>query len=346
MMEIDFKCIADKCNHTCCKGWEIDIDDETYEVYQNLPGEFGDRIRKSIATDKTGDDKTHHFVLSKDERCPFLNERNLCDIILNVGEDYLCDICHEHPRFYKESDGGEFLCGYGLCCEEAARLTLFPAISGDDSINAQRDFVKATSKVSDNEILELCKLLAELESIEKSWKNGIDKLLCKLNTKSLCKPDSKKLCKPTPLETTDADRTDIPKAFSRAFYYLYQYMLFRYDSKLYATMMCAVIMRICEIIKEEKGVLSEADLIETVRVYSADIEYSDENVEIIMNYLEEKMFETMHYVVASIDGDYANLQKVGDESAEPKLVARALLPAEITEGCHLKYEMMSYYMEQ
>lgn len=57
------------------------------------------------------------------------------------------------------------------------------------------------------------------------------------------------------------------------------------------------------------------------------------------------MFETMYYEVVSIDGDYANLKKIGDEAAEPKLVARALLPAEIYEGCRLKYEMMSYSME-
>lgn len=57
------------------------------------------------------------------------------------------------------------------------------------------------------------------------------------------------------------------------------------------------------------------------------------------------MFETMYYEVESIDGDYANLKKIGDEAAEPKLVARALLPAEIYEGCRLKYEMMSYSME-
>jgi len=57
------------------------------------------------------------------------------------------------------------------------------------------------------------------------------------------------------------------------------------------------------------------------------------------------MFETIHYTVVSIDGDYANLKNIADENAELKLVARALLPAEITEGCSVKYEMLSYYME-
>ena len=54
------------------------------------------------------------------------------------------------------------------------------------------------------------------------------------------------------------------------------------------------------------------------------------------------MFETIFYEVASIDGDYANLRRMDDLSADLKLVARALLPAEIMEGTKLKYEMMQY----
>lgn len=50
------------------------------------------------------------------------------------------------------------------------------------------------------------------------------------------------------------------------------------------------------------------------------------------------------YRVMQIDGDYARLQDVNDEDAEWKLVARALLPAEIFEGCMLKYEMLEYQM--
>ena len=51
---------------------------------------------------------------------------------------------------------------------------------------------------------------------------------------------------------------------------------------------------------------------------------------------------TFEYVVVSIDGDYANLRRTDIESEEIKLVARALLPPEITEGTRLKYEMMQY----
>ena len=54
------------------------------------------------------------------------------------------------------------------------------------------------------------------------------------------------------------------------------------------------------------------------------------------------ILETWYYKVVSIDGDYANLQRTDIDSAEQKLVARALLPAEIQEGTKLKYEMMQY----
>ena len=55
--------------------------------------------------------------------------------------------------------------------------------------------------------------------------------------------------------------------------------------------------------------------------------------------------ETWFYVVESIDGDYANLRRTDIESDDLKLVARALLPAEIVEGSRLKYEMMQYTLE-
>ena len=52
--------------------------------------------------------------------------------------------------------------------------------------------------------------------------------------------------------------------------------------------------------------------------------------------------ETWYYEVISIDGDYANLKRTDIESDELKLVARALLPYDIAEGSHLKYEFLSY----
>lgn len=52
--------------------------------------------------------------------------------------------------------------------------------------------------------------------------------------------------------------------------------------------------------------------------------------------------DRFEYIVADIDGDYAHLKRTDVDSDELKLVARALLPPEITEGTRLLYEWMSY----
>lgn len=112
----DFKCIADRCPHSCCVGWEIDIDEDTLEKYQALGG-YGEVIRDSISYDGAP-----HFKLGAGERCPHLDGCGLCRIIANVGEEYLCGICREHPRFYNFTDVCEV--GLGMSCPEAARIIL------------------------------------------------------------------------------------------------------------------------------------------------------------------------------------------------------------------------------
>ena len=100
-----FECIGGGCKDSCCIGWELDIDEETFEYYKSIEGEFGDRLRANM---KSGEDNT--FVLKADDRCPFLNEDNLCDIYINLGEESLCGICTEYPRYteyaedYMQSD--------------------------------------------------------------------------------------------------------------------------------------------------------------------------------------------------------------------------------------------------
>ena len=113
----DFRCIADKCEHSCCIGWEIQIDEETLKTYGQLEGNYARAVRESISTDGEP-----HFKLDACDRCPHLDERGLCKIILNLGEDRLCDICREHPRFYNFTDVAEV--GIGMSCPEAARVIL------------------------------------------------------------------------------------------------------------------------------------------------------------------------------------------------------------------------------
>jgi lysine-N-methylase len=111
--------VADRCRHNCCIGWEIDVDEDTLEKYRALSGEVGARIRASL----TESEGCTCFCLGDGERCVHLDEQGLCRIIRELGEESLCEICREHPRFYhwigERREGG-----LGAACEEAARLIL------------------------------------------------------------------------------------------------------------------------------------------------------------------------------------------------------------------------------
>ncbi len=115
-----FRCLADRCRHSCCTAdWEIDIDAQSYRLYRAVDGTFGKRLWDGIDHQAT----PPHFCFTADKRCPLLNENGLCDIIVTLGEGALCDICRDHPRFRNFfSDRTEV--GLGLCCEEACRLVL------------------------------------------------------------------------------------------------------------------------------------------------------------------------------------------------------------------------------
>lgn len=106
----DFSCKRNDCRHTCCAGWEIGIDKDSIERFMKDP---------EIA----GNIKDGGFVLREDGRCPFLRDDGLCEMIIKHGEDYLCDICKEHPRFYNEVDD-HIEGGVGLVCEAACELIL------------------------------------------------------------------------------------------------------------------------------------------------------------------------------------------------------------------------------
>ena len=120
-----FQCKANQCHHTCCQKWTIDVDEETAKLYQTLPTPLGEDLRKFM----TVDDEGNYFMFSdKQPTCPLLREDGLCRVVLELGEDSLCDTCHMHPRFYKYIEDLE-LCGVGLSCEESVEKLL--ATEGD-----------------------------------------------------------------------------------------------------------------------------------------------------------------------------------------------------------------------
>lgn len=112
-----FKCIGGSCKDSCCIGWELDIDDETFYRYRVVEGDFGKRLNESLVDERDA----KYFALAENKRCPMLNKDNLCDIILNLGEEALCTVCSEYPRYFVEEEGYTQM-DISLSCLEVGRL--------------------------------------------------------------------------------------------------------------------------------------------------------------------------------------------------------------------------------
>ena len=134
----NFKCINSKCKDNCCISWQVDIDCESLSYYKGLNTHFSKKILDNVISDGDG----ACFKMDNEKRCPFLNSDNLCDIMINLGEDKVPYICQNHPRFYN------FLydrceCGYGISCEVASKLLL-----SDKEIDTNIEF-ELTDNLSD-----------------------------------------------------------------------------------------------------------------------------------------------------------------------------------------------------
>lgn len=112
-----FNCIGGKCDATCCAGWEIVIDEESIEKYDDVSGEFGKRLRNSINYEE------EVFFQDEKKKCAFLNGENLCDIYSNIGEEYLCHTCTNYPRHMEEFEDLNEM-SLSISCPEVTKLIL------------------------------------------------------------------------------------------------------------------------------------------------------------------------------------------------------------------------------
>ena len=287
-----FRCIAGACKHSCCIGWEIDIDEESLARYKAMPGPLGERLRNHISADDPP-----HFVLGEGERCPFLNERNLCDLILEGGEGLLCQICDDHPRFRNFLPGYTEI-GLGLCCEGAAQLILSqqePVQLLSEGIWDEKDpdaeallalrkqafaIVQDRSLSIDkrmDKLLLLCQacepghpanwtdVFLELERLDEGWTALLQKL----------EQDGKTA--PVP---------DVPDVLWEQLlvYFLYRHFLTAWEDGDVGSKAGFAVLSV-RLLRCLKGLFPEMELSELARMYSAEIEYSTENLDILFEEL-------------------------------------------------------------
>ena len=113
----EFKCVADKCKDTCCAGWQIVIDKESIEKYKDIKGDYIWKVMANV------DWEERIFRQDEAKRCAFLNENNLCNLYINVGEDSLCKTCRDYPRHAEEFEGVREVT-LSVSCPEVARILM------------------------------------------------------------------------------------------------------------------------------------------------------------------------------------------------------------------------------
>ena len=300
----EFRCIADRCRHTCCVGWEIDVDEAALERYRQVGGALGEKLKQNIV-----EDGCPHFRLTPDERCPFLNEQNLCELYIGLGKQSLCQICSDHPRFRNDlSDRTEI--GLGLCCEAAAALilgrqekTVLLESTGENReesepldrlIEAVRDrafeilqnrdlpiqtrveqlMTEFRLHLPDKTAAQWAELYLSLERLDESWTDWLLRLRdCQTQEKELSALE-------VPMEQL-------------AVYFLYRHLPAAQDeTDLLACMSFAVLgyrllRRLCCIIEAERP-CTLPELEELARLYSSEIEYCEENTGALLELLWEE----------------------------------------------------------
>ena len=289
-----FQCKADQCENTCCQLWTIDIDEPTAERYHSMTGSLGESLRQAI----TVDDEGSHFIFSKTQpMCPLLNEKGLCKVVLELGEEGLCDTCHMHPRFYKYIEDLE-LCGVGLSCEASVELLaqqepmdflLFTIEDDHNEFNSEErltlhnifellafdldpNLFQYTPKPSKQSFKELLDLYKQTEPIDENWTAQVNTLSSKLD------------------QLIASVQTYIQQEDMSLFNKVYQYILYRQIDMLSDYSLESILAYA----KDGTDYILIASALEgqplkQVARWSQQIEYDEDNVELLLQHYEAQL---------------------------------------------------------
>lgn len=143
----NFKCVSSSCIDTCCAGWDINIDEDTYNKYIKSEGQFKELLEGKFIKNKDEHDSFNHgFMVLKDKiTCPFLNSNMLCDIHGKTGEKNLCITCKSYPRVFNIVDNIYEKSGLPSCAEICAKAFLNKAKM--EFIESQEDIEEINTEI-------------------------------------------------------------------------------------------------------------------------------------------------------------------------------------------------------
>lgn len=309
----DFKCAMNRCRHTCCAGWEIDIDEDSLEFYSGLPK----KVREDLFCGIDQNTEPPSFRMQNNGRCFFLDDTGLCKLILKYGEDILCDICADHPRFRNYFGNTEEI-GLGLCCEAAGRLILLrdspmklvtleddgenepEAPDNWEAITQVADIRAELMRIAQNRALPICK---RVEEIGRSF--GFDPGFSAaefaqymLTLERMDERWADLLQLPVSVGLNEEQTAAFCSEYEICFEQLLVYLLFRHipaaldDGDLpghvvFCIAMWKVIAMLCAADSVSESRADRTDrIVDICRLFSSEIEYSDENPQKIISRLK------------------------------------------------------------
>ena len=279
-----FKCKKGDCKKSCCTLWKVNVDKKTIKKYKKVKGDFKAKINNGV-------DFTSCTLKMNNGRCAFLNEDNLCDLIINLGEKCLSEVCAIHPRFINKLKGYKEM-GVGLSCEEGARLLI--NFNGKIAPTVSPNLKKL--KGFEKEIIIFRQTLLQIIYGEASIKEKLTKILSLLEVdiNAFSSIDYNKTL--SQMEVLDPDYKDKTAMFTSITYpeneereiinllayFIYRHLITAVDKlDLKAKTLFSVFstLYIHIIYNNSKKVNKDILLItEIARDYSAEIEYSEENL--------------------------------------------------------------------
>lgn len=317
----NFKCIADKCTDSCCIGWEIDVDEGALEKYNALQSPLGDEIRSCITKSEDGSycfklsENERCPFLDKNNLCKLIIETGDCDLLCDICREHprfyewfagvtecglgLCceEVCrilleNEDPFvLITESDGEEIVLETKEDIAEADSYIFLSAfreklfeILFDKDISFEEKLVKVLSKteafcgekIKIRNYKNSLEFYKKTEPIDENWTEYINHL--KENFENVLK-----------IEKEFQEKTNGDMLYSK----ILAYIIYRHFTK--AVFDRSIKARICFAVESvrfiylcdvktysEKGELTLKDRIENLKNWSKQVEYSEENTDLLI----------------------------------------------------------------
>ncbi|HCG3018495.1 flagellin lysine-N-methylase [Clostridium perfringens] len=189
----DFKCIGPNCIDTCCAGWDINIDENTFKKYESDKGNLKELINgKYLKNSESGDSFNYGFMkITKDNKCPFLNDNLLCEIHGKCGEENLSITCRRYPRVFNIIDdiyeksglpSCEEICSKAFLNKEKMEFIEIEEELDEDSIEIRRVIDTDAFIGSDNLIQYFWDIRVISINIMQNRNFSIEKRLCLLKS--------------------------------------------------------------------------------------------------------------------------------------------------------------------